>query len=187
MRGINLITFNRLKKNLRCKVYGNFIVFRIPNTTVCTLFSTGHVNATGIKKLALIDRAAEAIRVELNKSLLPRDSHTSAGLFMGDKGITVDNISATGFFQPIKDNFVKIISQLHLISKVHNKVLKVNYNNQKFPGLFIKTKLAMVIAYKSGKFVIVGCGNTESLKKTAVVISHIFLSPSHGITQTHEK
>ena len=170
-----MIAFNRLKNAIKCKVYGNFIVFNCPTRIVCTLFSTGHVNATGIKMLDQINDTADKVMSQLNDAL------QESSLSIDKKGTRVDNISAAGFYGPIRENFLKIISRMKLIECVYDNVLKVSYNNQKFPGLFIKTQPAMIIAYKSGKFVIVGSRTLKSLKQTASIVRLIFLHSNKNI------
>jgi TATA-box binding protein (TBP) (component of TFIID and TFIIIB) len=40
----------------------------------------------------------------------------------------------------------------------------MKYNNEKFPGLFVKFKEGTAILFHSGKVVLVGCKNEENLK-----------------------
>jgi len=50
----------------------------------------------------------------------------------------------------------------------------VKYNNQKFPGLFIKYKKGTALVFFSGKVVIVGCKNQTEIKEIAFLLSEIF-------------
>ena len=71
------------------------------------------------------------------------------------KQIKVDNIIAT----------LNIQKPIDLVSVCEKKLFEsIKYNNEKFPGLFVKFKEGTAILFHSGKIVLVGCKTKKDLK-----------------------
>lgn len=145
------IVFNKLsKKGYNCKKYQNFLVIKTKFTFI--LFKTNskgenHVNVTKIPKLSYIKEAIKIIK-KLTLCIV--------------KSKTVDNIIAT----------TSVNKNLNLRKIVRDKKFsKIKYNNEKFPGLFLKFKKATAILFHSGKIVIVG---SKSKKNIECLIKKIF-------------
>ena len=132
------------EKKLYCKNYKNFIV--IKSTFTYIIFkskdeqSESHVNITKIPNTNNILEAILTIQ-----SLIPCTIIS----------YKIDNIIAT--------TSLKKKINLETISK-SGKFKNLKYNNEKFPGLFIRFSLGTVIIFHSGKIVIVGCKSEDSIK-----------------------
>jgi Transcription factor TFIID (or TATA-binding protein, TBP) len=132
------------EKKLYCKNYKNFIV--IKSTFTYIIFkskdeqSESHVNITKIPNTKNILEAILTIQ-----SLIPCTIIS----------YKIDNIIAT--------TSLKKKINLETISK-SDKFRNLKYNNEKFPGLFVKFSLGTVIIFHSGKIVIVGCKSEDSIK-----------------------
>ena len=50
----------------------------------------------------------------------------------------------------------------------------IKYNNQKFPGLFIKYKKGTALVFFSGKVVIVGCKNKTDINEIIILLCEFF-------------
>lgn len=118
------------------KEYNNFIVFT--NVYQFIIFKakndSNHVNVTKLSSRKKISQAVELFeKIFLCKTF----------------SLSIDNIIAV----------CQISSYLNLssISKKNKKNLRIKYNSEKFPGLFIKFKEGTTILFHSGKVVIVGC------------------------------
>jgi transcription initiation factor TFIID TATA-box-binding protein len=68
---------------------------------------------------------------------------------------TIDNIIATTNLNR-KLNLVDISSR--------KKFTNIKYNNEKFPGLFVKFNIGTAIIFHSGKIVIVGSKSIENIE-----------------------
>jgi TATA-box binding protein (TBP) (component of TFIID and TFIIIB) len=136
---------------LTYKRYSNFIVLR--DHFVYTIFRSGksclnHVNITKIKHFNQIENAISNLQ--------------NLGLNINEKLVNIDNI--TGSIDLKKEIHIEtIIKSLHANTKF--KDVKVSYNNEKFPGLFLKlNKVGTIIIFHSGKVVFVGCKTLENLE-----------------------
>ena len=133
-----------INKGIKTKVFSNFITFKTKHYTF-VLFKSGqkkqtHVNITQIPKFSSIAKAITSLRRLLHCKVL---SHT------------VDNIIATS-------DLKRTVSLKRLIQE--KKFQRTKYNNEIFPGLFIKFWNGTVIVFHTGKIVIVGCKSKKSIK-----------------------
>lgn len=109
-----------------------YIIFKMSPLTACN-----HVNVTKIRDFNGVSLAA----AHLNRMF-----NVNAGL----EDVTVDNITATADFKcavhlPI---FLQVCSA--------NGDAKMSYNNEKFPGLFVRFDKGTAILFSSGKCVFIG-------------------------------
>lgn len=137
-----------MEKALYCKNYNNFLVCK--NVYTYIIFkqnknNENHINITKIPNLDSVSHAIKCIQDLTNCLVLSQ---------------TVDNIIASTSCQ--KQLNLKEISKLFA---------NVKYNNEKFPGLFIKFKKGTVILFHSGKIVIVGSKNEQDIQ---CLIQNIF-------------
>lgn len=136
---------NLLKdKNISCKSYNNFIVFKTQYTYI--LFKSknniqNHLNITNISNLDEIDQAINIYKNISNSTIISQ---------------IIDNITASF---SLKDTF----EFLNVIDKF-NSIAKVSYNSEKFPGIFIKFDIGTVIIFHTGKCIIIGCKSIENLE-----------------------
>lgn len=144
----SLVLNNALEKlrslSIPTKIYGNFISFKAQNYTYI-LFKKGkkdynHINITQIANFSSIAQA-----IDILESIL--DCCVSDYI--------IDNIIATSDLHR-KISLEKIITNGHFTN--------IKYNNEVFPGLFIKFLMGTVILFHTGKLVIVGCKNQSSLE-----------------------
>jgi len=130
------------KKNLAYKNFGNFLSFTRRYSYV--LFKTSsngltHVNITKVPGLGRpIRRSLKILRKVLRKKIV---------------SFKIDNIIATSDLK----------KKISLKKIALRKDLKVIYNNERFPGLFIKFDEGTSILYHSGKVVLVGCKTVHKL------------------------
>ncbi len=135
----------RLENNgITLKTYSNFLTFKTHNFTY-VLFKKGqrkhsHINVTQIPSLKLIRKSIRVIEKCLGCSVLY---------------YKIDNIIATSDLKQ-SVNLIDIVSR--------RRFDKIKYNNEIFPGLFIKFPSGTVIIFHSGKIVIVGCKNQKTIK-----------------------
>jgi TATA-box binding protein (TBP) (component of TFIID and TFIIIB) len=132
------------ENSVKWKNYSNFIIFKINNFTF-TIFKKGkqfdnHINITQINSLN-----------KIIKSLLILYKLFKINVI----SVQIDNIIATGYLNK------KINLQSLVESKIYNNI---KYNSEVFPGLFIRLKIGTVILFHTGKFVVVGCKDLNSLK-----------------------
>src|SRR5574343_477094 len=175
---VSLSTVRELCAGLgyKFKSFPNFLVVR-PEASigegdkwVCTVFKKNivgevpqHVNVTNIKSFGDINSAV---------------SHLACLRLIALPGtISVDNV--TGLMQVGRLIITDVIRLIELnekevclkldsvLSGTHS--LSVHYNNERFPGLFIKfkrssSKSGTAIVFHSGKIVIIGCKNPMQLR-----------------------
>ena len=130
--------FSECTKN--CK---NFIVLKKKYTYVIFKTNKESVNHVNIKKIPSLDKVFDLIEYLRN--------------FFDFKVIklSIDNIIAS----------LKLSHCIDLVSICEKKLFQsMKYNNEKFPGLFVKFKEGTAILFHSGKVVLVGCKNEENLK-----------------------
>jgi TATA-box binding protein (TBP) (component of TFIID and TFIIIB) len=124
------------------KYHFNFIT--LSNKFNYTIFKSGkesnHINITKIKDFKDIDNAINELNTIYHFNIL---------------SIKIDNIIATGVLK-------KTIDLQTIIDE--KKFKQVNYNSEVFPGLFIKFKIGTAIIFHTGKFVVVGCKDKDSIK-----------------------
>lgn len=129
------------ERNLYCKNYTNFIVIKDLYTYILfkrNKFNENHINITKIPNINSVENAISRIK-DLTKCVVTNQN--------------IDNIIASTSYK----------RQLNLedISKLFPNV---KYNNEKFPGLFIKFKTGTAIIFHSGKIVIVGSKKETDIK-----------------------
>jgi len=135
------------------KKYNNFIVFR--DRFVYTVFRAGskvlnHVNITKIKNFNEIEESIISLR--------------DIGLVADRSSMKIDNI--TGSIDLKKEIHIENLIDSIRTSKDRNfKSIKITYNNEKFPGVFLKqVRVGTIIIFYSGKVVLVGCKTREDLE-----------------------
>ena len=144
------------KNNLKTKVFSNFIISE--SKFVYTIFRSkqnnnyNHINITKIKtKKELIES------IKLLKYL---------NIIIIKKTLKIDNV--TGSLDLKKQIILKEL--VNLIYKYQfNGSIDISYNNEVFPGLFIKVKqenkkIGTIIIFHSGKVVFVGIKSIKKLK-----------------------
>lgn len=167
----------------KLKRFSNFLVIRPKPSNkegyswVCTVFKKNitsdapqHVNVTNLKSFDDIEGVINYLAV-LKLISIP-----------GTKSI--DNV--TGLLQVQKQIICEVIKSIQSNEKqacleldakfsgVHS--LSVHYNNERFPGLFIKfkrhnSKFGTAIVFHSGKIVIIGCKSLTQLRWIAKAVS----------------
>lgn len=134
-----------LKNNqVLSKEFGNFITFKHNNYTF-VLFKTGknkesHINITQISNFDSINKAIDCLIKLINCTV---------------NSYSIDNIIATS-------DLNKSISLSTIIK--NKRFERIKYNNEIFPGLFIKFNQGTVIIFHSGKIVLVGCKSIENIE-----------------------
>jgi len=103
-----------------------------------------HVNITKIPDLEYI-----------NKSVNVLTNEVFANLKIDIIYLKIDNITAVY-------NLNKSIDLLDIVLKNCEK-LKIKYNKEKFPGLFIRFDQGTLIIFHSGKIISVGCKSLDNL------------------------
>lgn len=135
------------KQNISVKSYPNFLVFR--NIYTFILFKSkdkirNHINVTNIKKLENIEEAISAITELLD---IEKDDIFST---------VIDNITAS--FSVKKDfNFLDILEKFKTLANI-------TYNNEKFPGIFLKFQSGTVIIFHTGKCILIGCKSLPDIE-----------------------
>ena len=132
------------EKLIPSTVYDNYIVIKANYTFIVfkskNSGSNNHINITKIPDVNSVPFAINEIETILNCEHF--DLH-------------VDNITASSNLnQPI--NLIEVVKK--------NNFKNIKYNNQKFPGLFLKFEKGTAIIFHSGKIVIVGCNKTSDIK-----------------------
>jgi len=132
------------RENLYCKNYKNFVVIKTLFTYIIfkskEQHSESHINITKIPKVTAIREAIDLIKSLINCKII---------------SYKIDNIIAT----------TNLRTELNLASISNNcRLENIKYNNEKFPGLFIKFNTGTIILFHSGKLVIVGCKSEENIK-----------------------
>ena len=143
-----LVLNNVVKKfnteGLAFKSFSNFLTFKNNHFTfVC--FKKGkrkhsHINITQIPTFSLIPEALKVIKRLFECPIV---------------SYSVDNIIATS-------DLKRSICLKKVIEE--KKFDKIKYNNEVFPGLFIKFSSGTVILFHSGKIVVVGCKSLDSVQ-----------------------
>lgn len=130
-------------QNIVCKQYNNFLVVKSAFTYI--IFKTNkncenHINITKIPTVKNIVDAVTLLQILTNCQVTSQK---------------IDNIIAT----------TKHKSKLCLRDIIEKKAFHtIKYNNEKFPGLFLKFEEGTAILFHSGKIVIVGCKSIENIE-----------------------
>ncbi len=150
---INEISLNSViecldKNNIVYKIKSNYII--IESKYVFVIFKPKncmivHINVTKIGSLSDINKVADVLIHEILSNLQ----------IVVNK-IVVDNITAV--YQTDKIiNIPKIIES-------KKDCFKISYNNEKFPGMFIKFSVGTLIIFYTGKIIAVGCKTESNLE-----------------------
>lgn len=131
------------EKGLVCQNFNNFLVVKSKYTYIIFKTNKNNENHINITKIPSIELISEAIQIIKDLTLCFVISQT------------IDNIIAT-------TNTNKRLNLKEII--LNNKFHKVKYNNEKFPGLFIKFDRGTAIIFHSGKIVIVGLKSVKEIE-----------------------
>ena len=138
------------------KQYSNYISFKLQHTYV--IFRSGkkdtnHINITQIKSVPQISTAIADLEKCLNQPVT---------------FLQIDNIIAT----------CQTPTNLILEDIVSGQLFEsIKYNNEIFPGLFVKFPQGTIIIFHSGKIVFVGFKNLDDLKWiSSIVLAHISIT-----------
>ena len=141
---LNIVQEQANNNNLFSKLYNNYLVVKAKYTYI--IFKPNknknhnHINITKIPNTKFVTEAISEI-----ENLL-KVKHFD---------FKIDNIVASG-------NFMRHIDILEIVKK--RLFEKIKYNNQKFPGLFIKFNRGTAIIFHSGKVVLVGCKDLNDIE-----------------------
>lgn len=135
------------EKNISVKKSNNFIIFH--NTFTFIIFRTNskevnHINITKVRCLGDLDNSVDHLKKLLNPLICV-------------VSLVVDNITAT-------HNFKKTLNLKSISSGLNRDQVKISFNKEKFPGMFIHFTKGTVILFNSGKSVCVGCNNFSCLE-----------------------
>ncbi len=134
---------NLLEKEFNCIQHNNFLVLKSEFTYIIFKTNKKGENHINITKIPLVEKIPEAIKLIQNLT----------NCFVISQ--TIDNIIATTNLNR-KLNLVDISSR--------KKFTNIKYNNEKFPGLFVKFNIGTAIIFHSGKIVIVGSKSIENIE-----------------------
>ena len=161
------INFLKSDSSFITKRTASFVVIRLPCTHCfyCCYYS-GHVNVTGVPCLADIEKQLDRFCILLN---LNRNDISQ---------VIVDNITAV--IHPISSTRVNLFQLINFIrSNNYDEVKGLKYNNQIFPGLFIKTLSGTIIWFNSNAISCVGSKcmqDVEELRNLIVRITSEYIS-----------
>lgn len=136
-------------RGFNCKVHSNFVIAR--EKYVNTVFTSGHVNITGIKN---IDNIADSV------SCICKGFDLDEALYQSK----VDNISATACTVH-KLNLHKIYNQALKKHLTNSETYSFRLNLEVFPALYYKSLACTCIIFATGSIIIVGCKNLFTVHK----------------------
>ena len=122
--------------------------FIVRDKFIYTIFYTGHINCTGIKRLSDINESVSRLMSQLNLTL---DQV---------KTVKIDSILAASRIS----NYVNLTSFAHFLRQ---RNYSVQYNPQRFPGLCIRKFPGCVLTFISGKVIFSGPNSEEILHRVA--------------------
>lgn len=134
--------------NISFKKYNNFVVLRTEFTYIIFKNKKGcntHVNITKLRFFSDIEKSKQFLNRKILCLLKSSVIHQK-----------IDNITAS---YDLKKN----VNILKTIKKFIN-LCEVRYNNEKFPGVFLKHTLGTIIVFHSGKTILIGSKTLDSLK-----------------------
>lgn len=130
-------------KNIEFKSFLNFVTFKQVFSFVVFKTSANnvnHINVSRVKNSTDIKTVESALAELFNVPIYKTK---------------VDNIVSTS----------NINKELNLSQIVRRKIFEnITYNQEQFPGLFVKYNKGTVIIFHSGKIVIVGCKSYEDIQ-----------------------
>lgn len=130
-------------KNINHTKFDNFIVIREKFTYIIFKKGKANFNHVNVTKLSKISHVEEAVSNLINIFDCEIINHK------------IDNIIAT----------FNLGKSLKLREIINGKVFEsAKYNNERFPGLFVKFPEGTVILFHSGKTVLVGCKSEAGIQ-----------------------
>lgn len=172
---LHTVSEKAFENGFRVRVSNNFIVLKkefcssiFKNRSGETL---NHVNVTKIRNLCDVEKVFRELEI--------------VGVYCRPEHLVIDNI--TGQLNThARINIRKLVSSdiQYLLNKYSDGVsVTVKYNNEKFPGAFLRLfkrgkRLGTSIVFHSGKIVFVGCKREADLKCLALLTRVIILMKS---------
>ena len=152
------ISFNR---DIPLKCYNNFCVIKTKYTyiifTKSKINRKFHVNITKIPTLDHISKSIDELKNIINESFLVENLKIENITCLH---VLNKNINLLDTFEIIK----KKQQEENNDSKEENIIIQVQYNPEKFPGIFLKLKNCSVLLFSSGKLVVIGSTSEEIAK-----------------------
>jgi TATA-box binding protein (TBP) (component of TFIID and TFIIIB) len=142
------------EKNICHQIFSNYVV--IQETYTYVIFKQNkkgtddrnHINITKISSLDKIEHA---------KKLLQKFIHVPFYYTT-----TIDNIT-------VSMNLNKCVIPDEIINSFKD-LCKITFNQETFPGVFLKFKYGTAIVFHTGKCVMIGCKSEESIQKIVHII-----------------
>lgn len=133
-----------LKLNdIKFSQFSNFISFQHEFTFIIFKPGSNHLNHINITKIFSLNSVPQAIQ------------HIKKIFKRKIKNVKIDNIIAT----------VDLHKQISLRDICIKNIFEaIKYNNETFPGLFVKFSEGTAIIFHTGKVVVVGCKTIDSVK-----------------------
>jgi TATA-box binding protein (TBP) (component of TFIID and TFIIIB) len=145
-----------LSEFFEVKRSGNIVTLRTEDF-VFIIFTSGHINATGVRSTHLI---SECVDFFLTIFSLPHKVESI--------DIRIDNISAsTSLNRPSRP-------AIEVLSKIANRHSgRISFNQESFPGVTINLKYGTIIIFMSCKVNVVGVKRESNLSYLCDIISEI--------------
>lgn len=146
------------QNKIKIKIFSNFIL--IKSKFIYTIFKNkennnyNHINITKIKSKLELKESIKTLKIF---NLIPIKNT-----------LKIDNV--TGSLDLKKEIILRdLIKITETYKHTFNHNIFISYNNEKFPGAFLKIekdnkKIGTIIIFHSGKAVFVGCKNIRQLK-----------------------
>lgn len=142
--------------------WGNFFVRRSNFTYI--IFLNGHINITGIRSFGQFEAVLDELSKVLGLRLPPMELR-----------LRVDNICSSGrtplIFLPLQSLEEKLKEHLKRCY-LRPFIERLDYQPDKFPALYLKTKIGCILLFNSGKFVLVGYKRLLDGYYLSLVIKH---------------
>ena len=135
------------------KHYNNFSI--VKSKYVYTVFTktkilgSFHINITKIPSLEHVPMALNDINSIINENF-------------SILNYKIENLTCLHNFQN-KLNLVKISENFN--QNLNLQIVKMHYNPEKFPGMFLSIKECTILIFSSGKMVVIGAANEDNAKK----------------------
>ena len=134
------------------KKYDNFTV--VKNKYVYIVFTKSrlmrqfHVNITKIPSMEHVPRAMEELKQIINEDFFVKEYRVENLTCLHNLNM---DFNLAQIFQIYEQKYV-------------DEILKMRYNPEKFPGMFITLKNCTVLLFSSGKIVVIGAASEEHAK-----------------------
>lgn len=144
---LNTVIEYLTNNNIKFQIKSNYII--INHLYVYIIFKRknlliNHVNVTKIPNLNKVEDSVKNFTENIFKDLK-----------IIVKKVNIDNLTSIYHIK-------KGINLSDIIKKENNN-FKILYNNEKFPGMFLKFKVGTLIIFYTGKIISVGCKTVEDL------------------------